>query len=61
MAEWPDLKTGTSIFSPAMLRYVREIRAAMFRGLSGETLASALDGFDRGYLRPAATMWQPMA
>jgi phage gp29-like protein len=55
------LKPGTSIFSAAMLRYVREIRTAMFRGLSGETLACALDGFDRGDLRQAATMWQPMA
>ncbi len=44
-----------------MLRYVREIRTAMFRGLSGETLACALDGFDRGDLRQAANMWQPMA
>jgi phage gp29-like protein len=61
VAEWPDLKPGTSIFSQAMLRYVREIRTAMFRGLSGETLAAALAGFERGYLQQAANMWQPMA
>lgn len=55
------LKPGNSIFSSAMLRYVREMRTAMFRGLSGETLACALDAFERGDMRQAAALWQPMA
>ncbi|MBB5033162.1 phage portal protein family protein [Prosthecobacter vanneervenii] len=55
------LKAGTSIFSQQLLRYVREIRNAQLRGLSGETLACALDGFERGDFRQAAAFWQPMA
>ncbi len=55
------LKTGKSIFTSAHLLYVRQIRSAMMRGLSGETLASALDGFERGDLRQAAQYWQTMA
>jgi phage gp29-like protein len=54
------LKPGTSIFSTASRRYLRSVRSTMLRSLSGETLAAALDGFETGNLRAAASLWQSM-
>lgn len=36
------------------------VRTAMMRGLSGESLATALDGFESGNLRAAAQLWHSM-
>lgn len=37
------------------------IRSAMLRSLSGESLATALDGFESGDLRAAALLWKSMS
>jgi phage gp29-like protein len=55
------LKAGNSIFSAANRRYLRAVRSTMLRGLSGESLASALDTFESGNLRAAALLWLSMA
>ena len=54
------MKPGSSIFSAAHRRYLRSVRGTMLRALSGESLASALDTFEAGNLRPAALLWQSM-
>lgn len=38
----------------------RRLRGSMLRGLTGETLGAALDGFERGNIAPAAMLWQQM-
>jgi phage gp29-like protein len=60
VVKWGVLKTGASIFSPAHLRYLKAVRGTMLRNLSGEYLATALDGFESGNLRAAAQLWQSM-
>lgn len=55
------LKPGSSIFTAAHLRYLRAVRGTMLRSLSGESLATALDGFEAGNLRAAAQLWQSMS
>lgn len=54
------MKRSTSIYNAAAREYLRQIRAAQIRGLSGESLASALDAFERGELRSAAMLWETM-
>lgn len=61
MVKWPHLKPGSSIFTAAHLRYLRSVRGTMLRSLSGESLATALDGFEAGNLRAAAQLWQSMS
>lgn len=55
------LKRTSTIFEARHREYVRQIRGTLLRGLSGPSLASALDSFDRGDLRQAALLWEAMA
>ena len=61
MVKWLHLKPGSSIFTASHLRYLRAVRGTMLRSLSGESLATALDGFEAGNLRAAAQLWQSMS
>lgn len=55
------MKRTSTIFEARHREYVRQIRGTLLRGLSGPSLASALDAFERGDLRQAALLWEAMA